>query len=56
MPDLATLLETLVSPALDVLGKLLGAVTAYLELRRSREECADLPKAHGTNRPKHLKE
>jgi len=56
MPDLATLLDALVSPALKVLGNLLGVARAYLELRRSREELADPPKARETNRPKHLRE
>ena len=40
----------------DALEKLLGAHEAYLGLRRSDKEQASLPKAHDTNRPKHLKE
>ena len=35
---------------LDVLERLLGAVEAYLGLRRSSKEHASLPKAHDTSR------
>ena len=56
MTEFAMLVIAVIAAVLGVLEKLLGAAKAYLELRRSNEGNAPLPKAHGTDRPKHLKE
>jgi hypothetical protein len=56
MTEFAALITAVTLAVLGVLEKLLGAVKAFLELRRSNKEHASLQKAHETNRPKHLKE